>query len=183
MKRQLNENIFNRWQKLAGLINESEMNEEASAEQSVQKAMPYVSKIENNPMLDKAAEKIANDPTLLSQLQKILSQNGVPVNLNESTEELDSNDMKTLMLSLAKHSTQANEGMSNDDNKDDSTAPYSILSFIGGGFIGTALSKIVIGAIPASASIFNGPGFIGSVAGVALFLLARKVYLLANPDK
>jgi len=31
MKRQLNEDVFNRWQKLAGLINESEMNEEVSA--------------------------------------------------------------------------------------------------------------------------------------------------------
>jgi len=183
MKRQLNEDVFNRWQKLAGLINESEMNEEASAEQSVQKAMPYVSKIENNPMLDKAAEKIANDPTLLSQLQKILSKNGVQVNLNESTEELDSNDMKTLMLSFAKQSNQANEGMSNDDNKDDSSAVYSILSFIGGGYIGASLSKIIIATIPASSSLFNGPGLIGSITGLALFLLARKVYLLANPDK
>jgi hypothetical protein len=183
MKRQLDENIFNRWQKLAGLINESEMNEEASVEQSVQKAMPYVSKIKNNPMLDKAAEKIANDPTLLSQLQKILSQNGVQVNLNESTEELDSNDMKTLMLSFAKHSTQANEGMSNDDDKDDSSAVYSIISYVGGGLIGASLSKIITAAIPFSGYLPQGPGFIGSIAGVALFLLARKVYLLANPDK
>lgn len=155
------------------------MNEEASVEQSVQKAMPYVSKIKNNPMLDKAAEKIANDSTLLSQLQKILSKNGVQVNLNESTEELDSNDMKTLMLSLTKHSTQANEEKGNEGGD---ILSGSLASALGGGYIAGELVKTIESVFPSIDTVFSA-NLVGSVAGIALFLLARKVYLLINPDK
>jgi hypothetical protein len=184
MKTIINEDTFNRWQKLAGIINESQLNEEETPDQAVQKAMSYSSEIENSPALDKAAEKIANDPALLAQLQKALSQGGVQADLNEAAEELDSTDMKTLMINFAKKSDQLNEdGLSNDPEKDTASSGLSMLSFFGGGALGQVLSGIITAVIPAATSVVAGPALVGAVGGLALFLIARKIYLMNNPDK
>ncbi len=186
MKNLINEDTFNRWQKLAGILNESQLNEETTPDQAVQKAMSYASKIENSPALDKAAEKIANDPTLLAQLEKALSKGGVQVNINEAAEELDSMDMKTLMVNFAKKADQDQlneDGLSNDPEKDTASAGLSMLSFFGGGALGATLSGVITAAVPAAASVFGGPALVGAVGGLALFLIARKVYLMKNPNK
>jgi hypothetical protein len=50
-------------------------------------------------------------------------------------------------------------------------------------FIGGAVKTAILAAVPAAASLFAGPALVGAAIGLGLFLLARKVYLLNNPDK
>jgi len=182
MKTQINE--VKRMQLLAGIINESQINEEqeVSPEQAIQKVMPLASKLENSPELDKVAQKIAKDPALIAQLEKALAQGGVQTDLNEVENELDANDMKTLMLKFAEKGEQIKERISNDADADTSSAGLSMASVLGGGVLGSLLKGDVLAAVPAAASIFAGPAVVGAAAGLALFLIARKVYLIANPD-
>jgi hypothetical protein len=182
MKKQINE--IKRMQLLAGLINESQLNEEQemSPEQATQKVMSYASKIEKSPELDKVAQKIAKDPALMAQLEKALAQGGVQVDLNEVESELDTNDMKTLMLKFAQKGEQLKEVISSDPDADTSSAGLGMASVVGGGFLGGAVKGIILAALPAAGSLFAGPALIGAAAGLGLFLLARKVYLMANPD-
>ena len=55
-------------------------------------------------------------------------------------------------------------------------------AFVGGGSLGATFGSTILAAIPSVASIFAGPALVGAAAGVGLFLLARKAYLMANPD-
>ena len=63
-----------RMQMLAGVITESQykakLNEEEnlSPEQAVQKAISLAPKLEKSSKLDQLAQKVANDPDLLSQM-------------------------------------------------------------------------------------------------------------------
>jgi len=43
-------------------------------------------------------------------------------------------------------------------------------------------SSAIGAAIPALTTLFAGPAVAAAVTGVALFILARKVYLKMNPD-
>ena len=136
MKQYINE--AKRMQFLAGLINESQLNEaegDVTPEQAIQKVMPVMSKLENSPELDKAAQKIANDPALMTQLEKALAQGGVQTDLNEAENELDANDMKTLMLKFAEKGEQLQEVISNDADAYTSSAGLSMASIVGGVFL------------------------------------------------
>jgi enoyl-[acyl-carrier-protein] reductase (NADH) len=178
MNRQLNE--IARMQKLAGILKENE-EQNITPEQAVQKVMPLVSKIENNPELDKVAQKIAKNPTLMAQLKKALAKGGIQANLNEIESELDTIDMKTLMFNFAKKS-ELQEKISNDLDQDTYSSGLSIASFVGGGLLGSTFQSAVLAVVPGAATIFAGPGLVGAVAGVVLFLIARKIYLMNNPD-
>ena len=159
------------------LTNEAE---EISPEKAADKAMDIASKLEKSPELDKLARKVASDPNLMKQLEKALAQGGVM--MNEELEQLDNNDMKTLALNLAKKAEKMNEGISNNPDADDTSAGLAMAAAVGGGTLGSVFSSAIAAAIPAAISLFAGPAVVGGVAGVALFLLARKVYLLMNPD-
>jgi hypothetical protein len=171
MKQQINE--IRRMQQLAGIISESQVNEAEEAmtpDQAIQKAMPLVSKIENSPALDKVAAEIANDPALMAQLEKALAKGGVQVNLNEAEGELDQSDMKTLMLNFAKKANELNE---EDDGQD---VGLGMASVVIGGTIGAKMGGLIAAAIPAVTSVFAGTGIVGALAGLALFLVAKKIY-------
>jgi len=178
-------NEAKRMQLLAGLITESQFNEaeeNVTPEQATQKVMAYASKIENSPELDKLAQKIVNDPKLMDQLQQALAKGGVQANLNEDEGGLDNQDMKTLMINFAKKGEQIQERISNDLDSDTSSAGLGMASVVVGGVIGGALKTAILAAVPVAASLFAGPALVGAAIGLGLFLLARKVYLMNNPD-
>jgi hypothetical protein len=180
----LKENLL--LQKRAGIINESQYKaklkevEEVSPEQAVSKAIDVVPKLEKSPEMDKLADKIANDPKMLQQLEKALAKGGIM--MNENMEKLDNSDLKTLALNFAKKADAMNEGISNDPGSDDVSAGITMAAFVGGGTLGASLSSIIGAVIPAATTIFAGPALVGAAAGVGLWLLARKVYLKMNPD-
>jgi hypothetical protein len=178
-------NEAKRMQLLAGLITESQFNEaeeNVTPEQATQKVMAYASKIENSPELDKLAQKIVNDPKLMDQLQQALAKGGVQANLNEDEGGLDNQDMKTLMINFAKKGKQIQERISNDLDSDTSSAGLGMASVVVGGVIGGALKTAILAAVPAAASLFAGPALVGAAIGLGLFLLARKIYLMNNPN-
>ena len=179
---QLNE--IKRMQLLAGILNESQLDEveNLTPDQTIQKAMPLASKIENSPELDKVAAEIAKDPSMMAQLEKALAQGGVQADLNEAAEELDQNDMKTLMLNFAKKTNQVQERISNDGDADTSSVGLGMVSAIVGGTVGASIKGLIAAAIPAVTSIVAGPAVVGAIIGIALFMIARKVYLINNPD-
>lgn len=190
----LNES-FLKMQKLAGVITEAQYNSKRKAlveaedkqdvtpEEAVKKVMPIASKLENSPELDTLAQKIAKDPNLMAQLEKALKTNGIEANLTESENELDSADMKTLMLNLAKKGEQLQERISSNPDEDTSSAGLGMASVVAGGVIGGALKTAILAAVPAAASLFAGPALVGAAVGLGLFLLARKVYLAAKEPK
>jgi hypothetical protein len=149
-------------------VNEAE--ETMTPDQAIQKAMPLVSKIENSPALDKVAAEIAKDPSLMAQLEKALAKGGVQVNLNEAEGGLDQSDMKTLMLNFAKKANELNE---EDDGQD---VGLGMASVVIGGTIGAKMGGLIAAAIPAVTSVFAGTGIVGALAGLALFLVAKKIY-------
>jgi hypothetical protein len=169
-------NEAKRWQKLAGIITEN--TQEVTPEQATQKAVSFASQLEKSPAIDKLADKISNDPSLMAQLEKALSQSGIQLN----EVKLDSTDMKTLALSFAKKAEEMKEGISSDPEADDTSAGLSMAAGIVGGTLGAYLSPALIAALPALASIVAGPAVFGAIAGIALFVIARKIYLAANPD-
>ena len=168
---------FLHMQKLAGIITEGEYQEkvdeiESSPEEATEKAISLSNKLENAPELNKLASKIASDPKMVSQLEKAIKSAGVDFNLNEvESDGLDMGDMKAMALTLAKKDKQMNE-------EEDLSGPIGagMASFVGGGLLGSSFSSAIISAIPVVASGFALPGMVGALAGVGLFLLARKVY-------
>jgi len=169
-------NEAKRFQKLAGIINEN--TQEETPEQAAQRAISLAPQLEKSPAIQKLADKISNDPSLMAQLEKALSQNGIQLN----EVELDNADMKALALTFAKKAEELNEGISSDPDADDTSASLTITSFMIGGVLGTKFSAAILATFPAVASVFAGPAILGALAGVALFVVARKIYLAANPD-
>jgi hypothetical protein len=176
-----------RMRKIAGLLTEGEYSkallrevEEVSLESAVNQAIKLLPKLEKSSEFNKLASQIVQDPKLMQQLEKALAQGGIM--MNEELKQLDSNDMRTLALNLAKKAEITNEGMSNNPDADDVSAGFSMLAFGGGGTLAAYFSSAIGAAIPATTTLFAGPAVLGAIAGVALFYLARKVYLLMNPD-
>jgi hypothetical protein len=172
MKQYINE--AKRMQFLAGLINESQLNEaegDVTPEQAVQKVMPIVTKIENSPEFQKIAKEIANNPSLKAQLEKALTQSGVQADLNEEEGGLDSSDMKKLMLTFAKKGEQLQEADETNKLKGylaksplSSELQNKILMAMG------ALTPIVAGALTAN------PIVIGAAVGYMLFAFGKALY-------
>jgi len=181
MKKQILSEEFRRMQKLAGLITESEykenINEDEEAKSAADKAIKVSSPLEKSPEMDELAAKVAKNPTLMAQLEKAVKAAGVNVELTEGESGLDMGDLKTMALNLAKKGENLKEEISSDPDKDTSSFPLGMTAFIGGSGLGQALSSTIISIIPSAASVFAGPALLGALAGVALFVLARKVYL------
>lgn len=180
MKKTLNEE-FRRMQKLAGIINESQLNEEESSqdlspEKAVDKAINLASKLEKSSELDALAQKISQDPNLMKQMEKALQKGGIT--LNEDENNLDTQDMKTIALNFAKKGQQVKE--EEEVTWDDTAAGAYMGAFVGGGALAGSFSSAIAAAIPMAASVFAGPAFVGALAGVALVALARKVYLMTK---
>jgi hypothetical protein len=184
MKKLINEE-FKRMQLLAGLITESEYKQKKnlfeveakniSPENAVEKAISLTPKLEKSSELDALAQKIANDPNLVSQMEKALQKGGI--SLNENENNLDIQDMKTVALNFAKKGQQVQE---EETTWDDAAAGAYMGAFVGGGALAGSFSSAIAAAIPMAASLFAGPAFVGALAGVALVALARKVYLLTK---
>ena len=183
-----------RMQMLAGIITESQykakLNEEEnlSPEQAVQKAISLAPKLEKSSKLDQLAQKVANDPDLLSQMEKALQKGGITLNENENN--LDVQDMKTIALNLAKKSLSLKELNSQQyrspfDEEDEEfswedggAAAAYFSAFAGGGTLAAYFSPTILSIFPSLLHIFAGPAIAGAVAGVALVALARKVYTM-----
>ena len=160
------------------------VNEEVSPQVAADKAIKTLAtKLEKSPEMDKLAAQVAKNPKLMAQLEKAVKDAGVNVELAEDESGLDMADMKKMALNLAKKSKSVNEKQENLDGDDGSLdVGLGMASFVGGGSLGAAFGSAIVSAVPAVASIFAGPALLGAAAGVGLFLLARKAYLMANPD-
>ena len=174
-----------RMQMLAGIITEGQYKEKLaenqSAEQAVSKALEMAPKLEKSSELDQLAQKVANDPNLLAQMEKALQKGGITINEDES--DLDPQDMKTLALNFANKEKPMNEDLDSILGKEDKEGiqgGVSIASFVGGAGLGAALGKTILAILPAVSSIFAGPGIAGAIAGVGLYWLAKKVYQKMN---
>jgi hypothetical protein len=161
-------------------IDENEVNaNNISPELAVNKAMGLTDKLNNSKEIDDLAAKIVGNPSLLNQLQKLITANGVSLNEEQSPNPIDMNDIRTLALNFAKKQSSIEEDSFNDYHdkpEDEGKVPMGFLGAFGGGFIGSSLSSAIISAIPAVGSIFAGPAALGAIAGAALGVLAVKVY-------
>jgi len=178
MKQSINE--IKRMQLLAGIINESQLNEEQenkelSPEQAVQKAMPLVSKLENNPEINKIAADISKDPKALEQLKSILSKSGI--NPEQLSENLDNSIVQKLALTMAK---KAENTPVNEEGGSDYGGPV-FLGFFGGGTLAYYMAKA--GEVLTDYQKFMGfspshmsETLVGAVAGVTLAIIAKLVY-------
>jgi hypothetical protein len=152
-----------------------------SPEAAVEKAMKVGNSLNNSQEFEELANKIANNPNLVNQLNQLISANGV--SLNESTNGvIDMDDIKTLALNFARKSTDVNEYRTaqersyDDKPEDEGKVAAAFGGAFGGGLIGSSLSSAIISAIPSAASIIAGPAILGAIAGIALGILAVKVY-------
>ena len=155
--------------------------EEVSPEQAAKTAMKYAPKLEKSPAMDKLADKIANDPKMMQQLEKALLNAGIPMNENQDVSDLnlDQADLQKLTLNLAKKAEKVSESLKEEIPGDDDVSGelgLGMLAFVGGGTIAANFSAAIAAAIPALGTAFAGPAVAGALAGVGLFLLARKVY-------
>ena len=180
---------FLKMQKLAGVITESQYNEkvneaELTPEKAVQQAISLAPKIENSPEFDDLAQKVANDPKLISQLEKALQKGGITLSENEG--DLDAQDMKSIALNFAKKSDQGIQEMEEETTWDDAAAGAYMSSFVLGG-VATGLSPLLYNALlaayPFTTFLIGGPAIIGAITGVALVALARKVYKMYKNSK
>ena len=172
---------FLRMQKLAGVISEEEykskLNEEVSPQVAAAKALKVADKLEKAPEMDKLAAQVAKNPKLMAQLEKAVKDAGVNVELAEDESGLDMGDLKTMAVNLAKKGKQVNE-------EEDASAAIGggMAAFFGGGTLGASMGSTIAAAIPAATSVFAGPALVGALAGVGLFILARKAYKMAKGE-
>jgi len=167
-------------------LKENSTSQNISPEQAVNKAIKVLPKLEKSSEFDKLASQVVQDPKLMQQLEKALSQAGA--SMNENIDQLDTSDLKSMALNLAKKGEQINEYESSSDSsnvritklgqkQDDGTAVGGgFLAFGTGGTLGAMFSSAIGAAVPALTTLFAGPAVAGAVAGVALYALARKVY-------
>lgn len=169
---------FNKYIKNNPLLKEDE--QAVSAEKAAAQAIKLAPKIQNSPEIDALADKIAKNPKLMKDLEAALQKGGI--SMNEEIGELDQSDMKTLALNFAKKAETTNERISSNPDADTSSVGLGMASFLGGGTLGAMFSSSLGAAIPALTGVFAGPAVAAALAGVALFVVARKVYLKINPD-
>ena len=127
--------------------------------------------------MDKLAAKVAKNPKLMAQLEKAVKAAGVNVELAEDESGLDMGDLKTMALNLAKKGKKINE-----DEDISGAVGGGMAAFVGGGLLGSSFSGAILAAAPAAASVFAGPALVGALAGVGLFILARKAYKMAKGE-
>ena len=174
-------------QKTAKIITESQYKkllkegaeEIKTPEKAVQYALSAAPKLEKSSDLDALAQKVARDPKLMAQMQKALQKGGI--SLNEDMSNLDIQDMKTVALNFAKQASTQNINEEDEWEEGGAAAAY-MLSFIGGGALAASFTPAIIAAVPSLAHSLINPWVIGAIAGVALVVLARKVYTMINND-
>lgn len=179
---------FLKMQKLAGVITESQYNRkinetELTPEKAVQQAISLAPKIENSPEFDDLAQKVANDPKLIDQMEKALQKGGITLSENEG--DLDIQDMKTIALNFAKKGKQDIQE-EEEVTWDDAAAGAYMSSFVLGG-VAVGLSPLLyttlLATFPLTTFLIGGPAIIGAITGVALVALARKVYKIYKNSK
>ena len=148
---------------------------ESDESTAVDKAIKVSDKLEKSPEMDALADEILKNPTLMKQMEKALQDGGI--NLNEAEAKLDTTAMKNFALNFAKKGKDMDEDIDSDPNKDTSSVGLGMAAFVGGGLLAAKFSAAIAVAIPLAGAIFAGPALLGALAGVGLFLLARKVYL------
>lgn len=148
---------------------------ESDESTAVDKAIKVSDKLEKSPAMDKLADEILKNPALMKQLHKAMESSGI--NLHEAEAKLDITAMKNFALKFAEKGKDMDEDIDSDPNKDTSSVGLGMAAFVGGGILASKFSAAIAVAIPAVGTLFAGPALIGALAGVGLFLLARKVYL------
>ena len=195
----LNEKL--RFQKQAGIINESQYKkllkeeEEMTPEQATAKVMAAVPEIEKSPEMRKLIDKIRKDPNLIKQLQKSAIAAGITLNEDESS--LDMQDMKDIALKFAsKASDMYNKTQSVDEYKfqsydelerlrrgqDDETRSFDTKVAIGvttvvvGGVLAALFLPVVLagGFVVGTTSALSW-GIMAAIAGVALYIVAKDI--------
>jgi hypothetical protein len=195
----LNEKL--RFQKQAGIINESQYKkllkeeEEMTPEQATAKVMAAVPEIEKSPEMRKLIDKIRKDPNLIKQLQKSAIAAGITLNEDESS--LDMQDMKDIALKFAsKASDMYNKTQSVDEHKfqsydelerlrrgqDDETRSFDTKVAIGvttvvvGGVLAALFLPVVLagGFVVGTTSALSW-GIMAAIAGVALYIVAKDI--------
>jgi len=157
-----------------GDLNEEEENKELSPEQAVQKAMPLVSKLENNPEINKIAADISKDPKALEQLKSILSKSGI--NPEQLSENLDNSIVQKLALTMAKKA----ENTPVNVEESDYGGPV-FLGFFGGGTLAYYMAKAGEVLTDYQKFMAFSPShmsetLLGALAGVTLAIIAKLVY-------
>ena len=112
---------------------------------------------------------------MMAQLEKAVKAAGVNIELAEDESGLDMGDLKTMALNLAKKGKKVNE-----DEDASAAIGGGMAAFVGGGTLGASFGSTILAAAPAVASVFAGPALVGALAGVGLFILARKAYQMAK---
>jgi len=176
MKESTNEEYL-RMQKLAGVISEEEyknrLNEEESTGKTINKMVQNADKLAKSPEMEKMAAQIAKNPELVKKLNQKVAAAGITIDEQE-VDGIEDAELKKLALTYAK---KLNEG-----GDDDVTAEVGLGAALGlGGAItgfnlGTTTAYLAGTSIALGSSVALGPVILGAAAGIALGVLAAKVY-------
>jgi len=174
MAQVLNEQ-FIKMQKLAGIITEGEYKmkmeaaaENTSPEQAAKTVVTnYLDDLERNPKVDNVADKIANDPKAVEQLNALMSK--FNISMNEGDVEVNPQDVMKIATAFAKKA---------ETLKEESGYHASFwVGLLGGGALAKYIASMgdvpsLIGAGPSH----MGATMLGGLAGATLLLIARAVY-------
>ena len=174
---QLNE--IKRMQQLAGIISESQLNEEAqevSPEKAASQVTKVVNSLEQSPVVNNIADKISKDPKALEQLQSILNQSGI--NPSELSENIDSSIVQKLALTMAKKAEQS--PISEEEGGFDYGGAFWS-GLVGGGVLASYLASA--GDVLTKTQIMLGHApshmvetILGAIAGAILAVVAKIIY-------
>jgi hypothetical protein len=168
MKQYINE--AKRMQFLAGILNESQLNEEqeVTPEQAAQKALTVVDDLENNSEINKVADKIANDPKASKQLMDLLAKFNISLNENAN---LDPAKIKNIALALAKKAETIQE--------EDNYGGALLGGLVAGGTLAHYLFSVTtadfVGGLTHTTTAMPET-IIGAIIGAALAVIGKKVY-------
>jgi hypothetical protein len=174
---QLNE--IKRMQQLAGILNESQLNEaEVTPEQASQEATKIATKLDASPVTDKIAADIAKDPNASKQLMGLLSKYGIdPSTLSEN---IDMNAVKKLALGMAKKAEEA--PISEEEGGFDFGGAFWT-GILGGGalahYIFSKETADFVGGLTHSTAALPET-VIGAIVGALIAVIGKKVYDMAK---
>jgi len=171
---------FLKMQKLAGVITEAQYNqkkrlvenqEELTPEEVAKDIADNTDQLKSNSKLNAIADKIANDPKAVEELNKIMSK--FNISLNEGDVDVNPQDVKKLALVFAKKAETLNEGF------DYGGAFWTGL--IGGGIIARYIASLGDVITPEMKMLGYSPSHMGAMvagglAAAALLTIAKMVY-------
>ena len=154
----------------------NEETQEISPEAAASQATKAVSRLENDPAIQKAADAIAKNPEALKQLKNVLA--GAGVNPAELSENIDNTVVQKLALTMAKKSQEIAERFTEPDF---SASPS--IGLIGGGVLGKIIGSMGDVVHTAHEIIMGAPNpthmpeiVLGAIAGAILAVIAQKVF-------